>query len=164
MILPGQTLTVHVTLTPDPGRSLCSPFGFSTNDPALGRVTITVQANILWPVLVYSPASLTFPSTDVGTSSTLQLDVENSGQGPLRITQVTFGRAEFALGGPLPDPIPPGRGVYLPITFTPASVGSFYSSVTLTTNDPNHRQVTLNLSGKGTSPGTAKTRLDAGGQ
>ena len=86
LIEPGASLTVHVTLTPDVNKTFCGSFSFTTNDLGLPTVTMAIQANILWPAMIYTPSSLTFPSTGVGNPSTQRIEIDNRGQGSLRVT------------------------------------------------------------------------------
>ncbi len=163
MVLPGETLTAHVTLTPDINKAFCGSFSIDTNDPALYELTITIQASLLWPSLIYQPSSLTFAYTLVGASTTLPITVENHGTAPLRIIDASFGSPSFGLGGPLPEPIPPGGGATIPISFAPGGVGTSYSYLNFSTNDPSHRSVTIYLSGTGYLLGSGKAGIDLNG-
>ena len=158
-MLPGEVLTVHVTLTADIDKTLCGSFSFDTNDPILSWVRITLKSHILSPLVVISPTYVSFSSTAVGSSSTVNLSIGNNGQDVLRITQAVFGRSEFSLGGDLPAPVPVGGLATLPIVFAPGAAGTFTSYVDLYTNDTAHRTVRIPLSGTAVPPGSPAARI-----
>lgn len=126
----------------------------------------------LVPFITFSPASVSFPSQVVGTTSVSQtLTVNNAGDAPLIISQVA---ALSASGGPGKDfgetdtcgtPLAVGGSCTVNITFGPSAAGNRTGTLVLTDNGAGSPQ-TIPLSGTGTtsSISLSQTSLTIGNQ
>ncbi|MFT3819975.1 MAG: choice-of-anchor D domain-containing protein [Rubrivivax sp.] len=104
-----------------------------------------------------SPASLSFPSTNVGSTSAAQpVTVTNSGSTALAIQSVTA-TAEFAVSSNnCPATLAPGASCTISVTFTPAAAGSRSGSLTIANNgSTGNKTVALSGTGQAAGAGTA---------
>ena len=150
-IVPGDTLTAHVTYTADIDKTWCNLY-LLTNDPYLSSVMIQIRATILSPTVVLSDFILYFPATLIGLQSTMPLTVRNDGYDNLHIAGVQFGNPAFSLGTDLPLSIPPGGSADLRVVFSPTTYFEVYTAAVFFTNDLSRRQVSLYLYGFGIEP------------
>jgi hypothetical protein len=98
------------------------------------------------PAVTVSPASLSFPSQVVGTTSAARtITVQSTGTGPLQFTSITA-TAPFAQTNNCGSSIAAGATCTIQVTFTPAASGSASGTVTLVTNAGTQ---TVALSGAG---------------
>lgn len=109
------------------------------------------------PVIAISPASVAFPGTLVGTtSSAVTVSVSNPGSVPLPFTSaaITLGSPTFAASNNCPATIAVGGSCAVSVTFAPAAGGS--DTGTLTVNDgASTTPQAVALSGTGTAPATS---------
>jgi hypothetical protein len=138
---------------------------------------VTVQGlGTTGPGVKLSATSLSFPSTAVGSTSTLPVTLTNSGGAPLQVTSISNGGAnptEFShtsnCGG---HQIAPGAGCTVEVSFTPQTAGSFAATLRIYDNALGSPQ-TVTLTGTGTaasaitssaaSPGLPAQSMDAPG-
>nr|HEX4312578.1 choice-of-anchor D domain-containing protein [Kofleriaceae bacterium] len=89
-------------------------------------------------------ATLAFGGVPVHSSATIDTTITNQSNAPITLTQLQLGGGPFALVPPtttLPVTIPAGGSVPVRVKFTPGSVTTFTSSLTLVSNDPNGNTV-----------------------
>ena len=95
--------------------------------------------------------TITFPATQVGTSSLAGLNVTNLGSGAGNITGISSTGAAFHLSGlPLfPFSVPANQTFQVVITYTPTGVGTDTGQATVTFDSGS--PITINLQGSGSS-------------
>jgi len=89
------------------------------------------------------------PSTFVGETAEAFFIVKNAGTADLRVTDISLsGRqaSDFTVSRPR-RPIPPSKGKLLQVYFTPQSPGTSNALLSITTNDENNPEITIQLSG-----------------
>lgn len=129
----------------------------------LGNPSVTAA-----PKAALAPASLSFPSTAVGSTSTAQtLTLSNSGSATLTISSITLSSAEFvktggtcAAGGS----VAVGASCTMLVAFRPQASGTRTGSVAVASNASNGT-ISASLSGSGTAtalPGVSPTSLSYG--
>jgi glucose/arabinose dehydrogenase len=143
---PNQTAYTDTTLSPQTqysyrvravisGLDTVPSNEFVITTPAVGKLHLT-------------PTGLTFGRVRVGHSKTLTVIARNNGKGPLPVT----------VGGlPAPFSITNGGSFTLlknkqrkfSVTFTPTKTGQANSKLTIQSDDPNHRNVSFTVSGRG---------------
>jgi hypothetical protein len=109
------------------------------------------------PAVTLSPTSLTFPSTQVGSTATAQtIMVTNSGNAHLTLSSINVtgaNAADFTESGTTCSTtggtIAAGASCMINVTFTPASAGSFIGGITIGDNATGSPQ-TVPVSGTGT--------------
>ncbi|MCI0419631.1 MAG: choice-of-anchor D domain-containing protein [Acidobacteria bacterium] len=114
--LGGETI---VNLT---GRGVSSLLLYSYNFP--GQPSLSVLPG----------NTISFPSTDLGASSSLQFRIQNSSSSPSTISSIASSNALFVISSQpaLPAILPANGSVTFTVTFTPATVGG--ASGTLSVN------------------------------
>ena len=88
-------------------------------------------------------------SASVGSSATRTLTIQNKGNAPLNVSNITSSDGHIDVG--LTNfSVPPGGSQDVEVTFTPTSVGTVYSTLTIESNDPEAPVVGLIINGTGT--------------
>jgi hypothetical protein len=152
-IAPTATCSISVTFTPTAAVSRTGSLTVTDNAPAspqtVGLTGTGTQAGV-----AFSPASLTFASQLVGTTSPAQsLTVTNTGTANLSITSVAAS-GDFAETNTCASSIAPTATCSISVTFTPTAAGSRTGSLTVADNAPASPQ-TVGLTGTGTQAGVA---------
>jgi gliding motility-associated-like protein len=88
-----------------------------------------------------------FSTTGVGTDQLKQLEIENTGNATLVISDIQL-TGDFSLVSALPPPIDPGNSEILSIRFAPTNLGMRTGTLTILSNG-DIPAYTLNLSGEG---------------
>jgi hypothetical protein len=153
-ITPGNYCTIEVNFTP----AAEGPYSATLNitDNATGSPqTVTLSGNGIAPTVTLSTTGLSFPSTDVGTTSTLPVTVTNSGTTNLTVSAIGNGGTDptnFShtsnCGGHV---IAPGDYCTIQVTFSPSAVGPFTATLNITDNALGSPQ-TVTLNGVGFAP------------
>jgi HYDIN/CFA65/VesB-like, Ig-like domain len=108
------------------------------------------KADPATPELTATSSSLSFGSVNVGSNSTLDVTLTNSGNADVTISNVTLAGPGFDVSGvPTGLILAPAGTATLAVSFTPAATGSVTGSVAVSSDDANS-PVTIALSGSGT--------------
>ena len=102
---------------------------------------------------IAAPASLAFGSVTVGGNKTLIATINNAGTANLTISGVSNPVAPFSVAGNTCATVAPGASCQVSVLFAPTAVGSFSSSLAVSSNDPDQPQASIALTGTGASPG-----------
>jgi len=147
----GANCTVTVVYAPEVAGSEAGRVVFNTNAvPAQSAVSLTGIGYVVGPVLQISPASLSFGSQYVGTSSAPGVvTVQNTGDAPFSISSVTATAAFVALST-CGSSVQPSFSCAIGVFFDPATTGDQSGTLTVTTNLPTTAP-SVALSGTGTS-------------
>ena len=150
-LLPGGAGTIEIRFSPTTGGAFPAGLTFDTNDPRNPQVTIDLDGFIQDPEISV-PAQFGFGilANSPGVTNQL-LYIDNIGTSldlVVSAAQISGpAAANYTLGGTLPLTITPGNFNSIPIDFDPGSAGgTFFATVTLTTNDPVRPTVTVALS------------------
>jgi hypothetical protein len=101
------------------------------------------------PVISYDYGTVT-----IGSNSTWNCQVQNTGTANLIITNVSIpSGAPITTSFSVPATVTPGSSVNIPLTFTPVTPGSMSTQVTIVSNDPINPTVDVSLSGNGVYSG-----------
>ncbi len=149
-VAPGDSATVDITFTPAEGGPFSGTITISSDDPENGNVTVSISgiAAIVQPPTINLPVTiLDFGGhVAVNESRTLTLVVKNTGGKDLSITNlesdlegITFSLEELTVA--------PGDSATVDITFTPAVGGPFSGTITISSDDPENKNVTVAISG-----------------
>jgi YVTN family beta-propeller protein len=87
-------------------------------------------------------------STSLGVPVSRTMVVENEGGALLNVASITSSDAQFT-ASPAAFSVPAGASQSVAVTFTPTSAGTKYSTLTITSNDPNSPMVRLVVNGTG---------------
>lgn len=119
-----------------------------------GNFTLQKQGSLIQgqaTAVSYTPTSLTFPSTPVGTTSApMTVTFTNAGSDPLPITSVTFSGAnnDFAQTNTCGGSVAGNSSCTFSVTFTPSGVGTRTANMNIGDSDPTGPQV-VKLTGTG---------------
>jgi hypothetical protein len=146
----GQSASLSVTFTPTAsGTESGSVTVTSTaSDPSL-VVSLEGTGASPQPQLAVSPASLSFGSIAVDSSSSQPVTLSNTGTGALTISAASASSAGFSVSGfSLPATLNPGQNAALNVTFAPRSAGSTSGTLSIVSNAPDSPAL-IPLSGTG---------------
>jgi MYXO-CTERM domain-containing protein len=155
-VAPGQSTPITVTYTPVDTDFHSACLAFSSNDPAspVANLGLTAQgAATPVPAVALSPAALDFMAVEVGKSSTLASQVQDTGGATLTVSAIAAcsgTSAEFTWSPSAPFTVGAGQAQALAVTYAPVDAGADNGCLTLTTDDPLHPTVNLSLAGSGT--------------
>jgi len=145
----GQSTTLSIVFTPDASGTF--------------NATVTINSDASNPVtsltlsgtgegsaqLTLNPSSQSFGGLTVGTQSSLNVTLTNSGGTSVTVSQATISGAGFQLSGiNTPLTLNPSQSASFTVTFAPQTGGAASGTVTLTSNASNPA-LTMSLSGTG---------------
>lgn len=110
------------------------------------------------PIAAVSPEVLSFGDVAVDYSSTLDIQVINSGQVDLTISDLEIAD-NFTIGAH-EDLVGPDEQISIPITFLPTTYASYAGSLLIHTDDPEHETLTVTLTGTGVDAPTPDIDVD----
>ncbi len=149
-IAVNASCTVNVTFSPTSTGTLTANVLITDNaSPTTQSIALTGTAVAgPTPAVTLAPASLTFPATQVASTSPAQTAMlTNSGTAALSITGITAS-AGFAQTNTCPASLAANATCTITVTTTPAAVGAYTGSITLADNAANSPQ-TIALTGTG---------------
>jgi len=143
---PGTSATFSVSFLPP---TLGSAQGSLSLSGKQSSVTVALGGTGVQPSIAIAPGSISFGNVPVGVTSSQTITLSNPGNATLDITQFTAPSGGFSMTGlSAPLTLTPGQTAKFSVSFTPGTVGSQASSVTLFSNAPTS-SVKLSLSGAG---------------
>jgi 6-phosphogluconolactonase (cycloisomerase 2 family) len=153
-----KSCTLAVTFKPTFSGSISGALTITQN------VTPTPQIVTLWgtgsggatPPLTFNPASLSFPNTGLGVTSSTAVTITNQSASSLTISAFSASADFVASGGstsPCGGALGAGKQCSIAVKFTPTIVGVIHGALTITTTGSVKTQV-VNLSGTGIVPVT----------
>ena len=136
-----------VTTTANSGEQFTVTVSNSVGKVTSSAATLTVSAATF--VLNASQTTLSFPSVNVGSNSTLPVTFTNGGNSNVTISGVTVSGAGYTASGVQSGQIlTPGAQATLNVTFTPSSTGSLPGAISVASNATNS-PAKISLSGTG---------------
>jgi hypothetical protein len=150
----GSNCAISVTFAPT-GMGTMSANLMITDSAAGSPQNVSLLGTGVAPVVGLSPASLTFATQVVGTTSPAQVvTLSNSGSSALAITSITASTS-YAQTNTCGTSVAAGAGCSISVTFTPTATGTQTGGVTITDNAPGSPQI-VGLSGTGSgAPGVS---------
>ena len=144
----GNTVTAQLSIAYlENNQALAFPFLFIGNAPRLAFSYFFAPSGSLADL--NAGDRITFPSTNVGTSSTAVLNVFNRGSAPALVQSISVNGSAFALSGSqAPIQLTPGSQTSFNVTFTPRAAGGNQGLLVLGLGTSS---VTFSLTGTGTS-------------
>ena len=156
-LTPGSSAMLQVSYTPvDAGADLGSVL-LSTTDPDQPVLVLQLSGAAEAPVglcdIDVSPLALEFGPVAVGASSTLAVDIGNTGTATCSVNSLSLDPAgDFRLIAPLPALpliLEPGVTVSLSVEYSPSAAGAGAASLFVASDDPDEARVEVTLSGTG---------------
>lgn len=146
-LTPGQSHSLGVTFAPTAAENVSGNITVSTSQGSNAVMSVTgtgVQAGIS-----LTPASASFGSVTVGSNNSQTIQISNTGNGVLTITQASVTGSGFIINGlTLPLSINPGQSSNFNAEFQPTTAGASNGSISLVSNASGSPSV-VSLTGTG---------------
>ena len=161
-VAASGSCTITVTFKPTATGARTAAVSISDNAPGSPH-TVSLTGTGVLPAVTLAPASLTFPTQVVFTTSPAQsITLTNSGLGILKITRGTI-TGPFTQTSTCGATVNPGASCTLTVKFKPTTIGTLSGSISITDNAPLSPQ-TVALSGTGTYVQFTPSGLNFGNQ
>jgi hypothetical protein len=146
-LTPSQSMNLTVQFLPTVGGTATGSLTVTNNDGV--NVVAAVTGTGIQPGLNLTPASANFGSVVTGNTNSQTVQVKNSGNANLLITQATVTGTGFSLNGlALPMTLAPGQSGNFNVQYAPQAAGSANGAVSIVSNAPNS-PATVTLGGTG---------------
>jgi hypothetical protein len=136
-ISAGQSMALQTTFAPKAAGAATGAITVTSNatNPT-STVALTGSAVAASYTMSLSPASLNFGNVTAGSSSTQNVQVSNTGNSSVTVTQAAASGAGISVGGlGAPVTLAPQQSLTLRVTFAPTTAGAAAGSVTVTNSD-----------------------------
>jgi hypothetical protein len=135
-IAAGQSVALHATFAPRTAGAASGAITITSNATnTTATVTLSGSATAASYSMSLSPASLNFGNVNAGSSTTQNLQLSNTGNSSVTVTQLAASGAGISVKGPAtPVTLAPSQTVALNVTFAPTTAGTTTGSVTVTNN------------------------------
>ncbi|OQX77742.1 MAG: hypothetical protein B6D61_06710, partial [Bacteroidetes bacterium 4484_249] len=147
LIGPAEWDTLWVTFIPTEVIAYTDLLVMNTDDPDTPLVEIPLYGTGLpqpTPQISVTPSSLDFGGIAMNTSSTLNLNIYNAGNGTLEVTGITSTDPAFGVFGNTSFSLEQGENTDVAVVFAPTESGAFTGQLTILNND---QQVLVPVSG-----------------
>ena len=135
--------------------------GATTGDYCYGhQVTVTGIGGAQTAPDIDAPATLQFGTITSGSSKSLDISVANQGTASLNISSITSPANPFSVGTNNCTAVGAGSNCVISIVFSPTNEGSFSSSISISSDDPDESVVTVGLHGSASSGGGSDEDFD----
>lgn len=147
----GSSQQVTVTFSPNNSQNYSGQLTVNSNSTNgnntinLSGTGITVASN---PIINISPISLNFGNVNVGSSSSQNITIQNIGNAPLIINNISSTNAYYFCG--YSGTISAGSSIQTAVSFNPSSIGALNSQLSVSSNATSGNN-TISLSGVGTT-------------
>ncbi|HEY2458193.1 MAG TPA: choice-of-anchor D domain-containing protein [Candidatus Acidoferrum sp.] len=159
-ISAGQAATLGLSFRPTAVGADLGTIAISSNDPAAPSASISLTGTgSAAPVgqLSSSPASLSFDNVAAGSSTTQQLTLSNTGNGPTQISSVSITGTGFSVSGiTAPSTLNASQTLPLTVKFNPATAGTVTGILTVVSN-ANGSPLKIALNGSAVQAGLSVT-------
>jgi hypothetical protein len=151
-LAPAQTANFLVWFTGSATGSTTGTLTFQgANASVTAAIPVAATAATPQPKLTVSPANLDAGSATVGSKTTSNITLSNTGTADLTISIITVLGAPFNVTGiATPKVISAGQSVTMGVTYAPTAAGTDSGSISIVSNDP-ASPATIALSGSGTN-------------
>ena len=153
---PGETKTVQITLTPTQPGTFSGSLTLEHGDQSVGTLRVPVfnltieMAPLPMPSIALVQESVSLGEIEVGNRITETFTIDNSGTGPLTVTDIrsdiagiTFSETQFT--------VPAGQSRVITVTFNPQSEGAITGTIDILSDDPENATISLTLTGSVTA-------------
>jgi hypothetical protein len=146
----GQSTSFNVKFAPTAAGAATGGVSITSDAPGSPlAIPLSGTGTQSQPGLSISPTNVPFGNIAVGSNSSQNITLTNSGNAVVNITGATASGAGFGLSGLGAQSINPGARVTFAATFAPTTAGNVTGSISISSNAPNS-PATITLSGAGT--------------
>ncbi len=163
-LIPGESLAVAVTYTPNDVGSDAGTLTIGSTDPGQPTVVVSLAGSgVATPSacsVSVNPLALDFGQVSVGSQATLSTTVTNNGASPCTVnwqmSAATSADFAFSAGGAnQPATVQPGGNVNIAVVYSPSNAGDDSGSIQVSSNDPSGPVVAVSLTGSSAASGGA---------
>src|ERR1039458_8029550 len=132
----GKSCTVAVTFLANADGLQTATLNI-TDNTAGSPQQVSLTGTVIDPVAQFSPTKLAFGTKGVNTSTTLPVQLTNTGQTPLNIGGIAItgtNSGEFTQANNCPAVLPPATNCTISVTFAPTVKGARTGTLTVTDN------------------------------
>jgi hypothetical protein len=148
-LAPHQSTLVTIQFQPARPGTASSQLAIASNDPLHPLMNVSLLGNGV-PGRLQMPYRLNFPATISGTSSLKQFVIRDPGLGTLHGTVSAISSGPFTIASGVGSfTVEHGQSQSVAIDFTPVTPGPDSATLTVTSDDPIHPSVTVQLKGSG---------------
>lgn len=164
-LAPGTSVNFTVTFSPAARGARSAELRIASNDADEGLFTVPLSGTGINPEIgieqplntaLASGGSRTFATTAMGSQTSLQFWVKNTGDDTLSglaLSQTGAQTGDFLLvTAGFVTSLPPGQSTSFSVIFKPLAVGTRATSLRVASNDADENPYLINLSGIGTAP------------
>jgi hypothetical protein len=145
----GQSTSFSVKFSPTAAGAATGNVSIVSNAPGSPlAIPVSGTATQSQPGLTINPTNVPFGNIAVGSNSSQNVTLTNSGNAVVNITGATASGSGFGLSGLGAQSINPGASVTFAATFAPTTSGNATGSILISSNAPNS-PATITLSGAG---------------
>jgi hypothetical protein len=164
-LAPGASCSINVTFTPTQNGSRNASLTITDDPLAGGQQTVSLTGTGVSSNAGLSPASMSFGTQLLNTSSTSQTVLKNVGTATLNISSISAS-GDFSQTNNCSATLAPGASCTINVTFTPTVSGSRSGVLTVTDDSFFGSPQTVPLSGTGVAPAASlsPTALSFGNQ
>ncbi len=147
---PGKSCTISVTFTANAEGTLTATMYITDNGFGTPR-QVNLTGNVIDPVAQFNPTNLSFGTVAVHSSTTLPVQLTNSGQTPLNISNIGIGgknAGDFSQTNNCPAILSATMSCTISVTFDPTVKGARTGTLIVTDNVAGG-QSTVALTGTG---------------
>jgi hypothetical protein len=136
-ISAGQSITLQATFAPTTAGTASGAITIASNaQNATATVVLNGSAVAASYTMSLSPSSVNFGNVNAGSNTTQTVQLSNTGNSSVTVTQVAASGAGISVGGlGAPVTLAPSQNITLSVTFAPTTAGATAGSVTVTNND-----------------------------
>jgi hypothetical protein len=136
-ISAGQSMALQATFAPTAAGTASGAITITSNaQNATATVALNGSAVAASYTMSLSPSSVNFGNVKAGSSTTQNVQLSNTGNASVTVTQVAATGTGISVGGlGTPVTLAPSQSVTLSVTFAPTTAGATAGSVTVTNND-----------------------------
>ncbi|MBW7995606.1 MAG: choice-of-anchor D domain-containing protein [Candidatus Glassbacteria bacterium] len=154
-LTPAQSQTVTVTFSPLAAGSQSATVAVASNDGDEPVLNITAMGNgvigdgaiiTTTPEIELSATNINFGSINLGSSSSYEILISNTGTAGLDVSSITVDNGSFSVS-PVSLSIPAGQSRKVTLRFQPSELGAYAATVTVNSNDEDERTLRISTTG-----------------
>jgi hypothetical protein len=145
----GQSTSFTVKFAPTAAGAATGNVSIASSAPGSPlAIPLSGTATQAQPGLAINPTNIPFGNIAVGSTSSQNVTLTNTGNAVVNVTGATASGTGFGLSGLSAQSINPGASVTFSATFTPTTAGNATGTIAVSSNSPNS-PATITLSGTG---------------
>jgi len=145
-IAGGESATYTVTFAPEAIALYEATLTINSNDDAL---RINVSGRGIGPEISVDPASIDFGTVRLGNSGTETLEIQNSGDAVMTVSQIQFDNEAFSSNFDGEQTVQPDGTLSIEVSFAPDVRGEINGVMTIVSDAQNDQSLDVNLTGSG---------------